>query len=225
YVPFSWPADMGSRSEASITQQIVRDITVGVGETGVRSGIIGEIGNYWPMDDTQAKVLRASARAQVETGAAILIHPGLDTLSPPQILDTLTKAGANHGRIIIGHMDHFEDVGMFREIVRRGSYIEWDIFGYEDTSWTGLGRQTKMTRWATDVERMEWIEVLIAEGFGKQIVIAHDECLKIHRKQYGGKGYGHIMENIVPRMRKRGFTEEHINDILVENPKRILTFE
>ena len=177
------------------------------------------------MTDTQQKVLRASARAQVETGAAILIHPGMVPQSPMEILDVLTRAGAKHDRIIMGHMDLLGDGEMFRDVLKTGSYFEMDIFGYEDSSWLGPGKQKSSTRWMTDAERMDWLEMLVGEGFGKQIVIAHDECLKIHRTQYGGKGYGHILESIVPRMRKRGFTEEHINDILVENPKRILTFE
>ncbi|MDA1190003.1 MAG: phosphotriesterase-related protein, partial [Chloroflexi bacterium] len=48
YVPISHPNDMDSVSEQSITDRIVRDVTVGAGDTGVRSGVIGEIGNFWP---------------------------------------------------------------------------------------------------------------------------------------------------------------------------------
>ena len=41
YVPLSYPADMADRSEQRLTDDIVRDITVGVGDTGIRTGIIG----------------------------------------------------------------------------------------------------------------------------------------------------------------------------------------
>lgn len=225
YVPRSWPKDMGDRSEESITEQIVRDITVGVGDTRVCSGIIGEIGNIFPMGEIQAKILKASAQAQVITGAPILIHPGMDLSSPMQILDILTQSGASFDRIIMGHMDLFHDGGpMYKEVLRTGSYVEMDIFGYEDSSWLGPKFSSGNSRWMTDSERLDLLEMMINEGFSKQIVVAHDKCVNYHRMQYGGKGYGHILENIVPRMRKRGFQEDHINDILVENPKRILTF-
>ena len=60
--------------------------------------VIGEVGNFWPTNDTTIKVLRASARASVETGAAVLIHPGFHPDSPPHILDTLLEGGAEPGR-------------------------------------------------------------------------------------------------------------------------------
>ena len=41
--------------------------------------------------------------------------------------------------------------------------------------------------------------------------------------KYGGHGYGYILANIVPRMRERGIEESAIQDILVNNPKRVLT--
>ena len=41
----------------------------------------------------------------------------------------------------------------------------------------------------------------------------------------GGKGYGHIIDNLIPRMKNFGFTEKEINNILIINPQRILTFK
>jgi phosphotriesterase-related protein len=41
---------------------------------------------------------------------------------------------------------------------------------------------------------------------------------------FGGHGYGRIFRNVVPMMRRRGFTETEIDAILVDNPRRLLTF-
>ena len=105
YTPVSYPADIDSRTEQQITDNIVRDITVGVGDTGVKSGIIGEIGNFWPTNENTRKILRASAHAAIETGAPILIHPGFHPDSPAHILNDLMEAGMDPKRIIIGHLD------------------------------------------------------------------------------------------------------------------------
>ncbi|MFC1984492.1 phosphotriesterase-related protein, partial [Chloroflexota bacterium] len=75
YVGVSHPSELAAKTEEEITEEIVRDITVGVGETGVRAGIIGEIGCSVPLEEDERKVLRASAVAQQRTGAAINIHP------------------------------------------------------------------------------------------------------------------------------------------------------
>ena len=42
--------------------------------------------------------------------------------------------------------------------------------------------------------------------------------------KYGGMGYTHILKNVVPMMKKSGLSEQQIQTILVENPRRALTF-
>ncbi len=223
YVPLSYPDDMDSRSEEDIADEIIRDVTVGVGDTGVRSGVIGEVGNFWPMTDNQRKVLRASGYAQKETGAAVTIHPGTDTASPPQILGVLVDAGADPGKVIMGHLDSYNDTGMLEELVDAGCYVQWDIFGFEDSSFDSLAGQPIEP--FTDVQRMQKMEFMAEQGFGDRILAAHDVCVKRHYRRYGGKSYDHILDNVVPRMRRRGFSQDLIRNILVENPRRALTFK
>ena len=71
---------------------------------------------------------------------------------------------------------------------------------------------------------MEQIGRLIAEGFGDRILLAQDVCSKHRLARYGGHGYDHILKNIVPRMKRTGITEEQLNAMLVDNPKRVLCF-
>ena len=105
YVEAVHPDGMADLSEADIAQQIVDEIRVGVGDSGVKAGIIGEIGCSWPLADGERKVLAAAAAAQRETGAAILIHPGRSPSAPREILDVLAEAGGDVGRVIMGHLD------------------------------------------------------------------------------------------------------------------------
>ena len=112
---------------------------------------------------------------------------------------------------------------IINQVAETGAYLEYDTFGNEDTVWGAVADQPIFI--PTDVQRMQRIEQLIEWGFESQIVIAQDVCFKSHITSHGGKGYAHILESIVPRMRKRGFSNENIDNILIENPKRILTFE
>ena len=93
YVPSSHPPDMGDRTESEIANEIISDLTVGVGETGIRSGVIGEIGCWWPPGPNEPKILRASAYAQSQTGAPILIHPGYHNKAHDKIMATLIEEG------------------------------------------------------------------------------------------------------------------------------------
>ena len=221
YVPVSHPTDMDERTEDDIAAEIIRDVAVGVGETGVRSGIIGEVGNFWPTGENERKVLRASARAQQETGAPILIHPGFHPDSLPAIMETLIEAGADPARVIMGHLDIFPAAAL-ESLAETGCYLEFDGFGVEDTSGGRVAHQPIVV--PSDAQRMDLLEHLVNQGHGDRIVLAQDVCFKFQYLGYGGKGYSHILDNIVPRMRRRGFAEQQIQAFLVENPKRILTF-
>ncbi len=225
YVPLSHPPDMDERTEEAILEEIVRDVTVGVGETGVRTGVIGEVGNHFPMTANERKVLRASARAQAATGAPILIHPGFHRDSPLPILETLVAAGADPARVIFGHLSLCFETDWIGELADRGCFLEFDTFGLE---WSELtAAQTTETTDFTltnDNHRLEMIEWLFKSGYGGQVVISQDNFIKIQQVRFGGKGYAHIPENIVPRMRSRGWREEDIRAVMIDNPARALTF-
>ena len=72
--------------------------------------------------------------------------------------------------------------------------------------------------------RVKEIRQLIEAGFLKQIVLSTDVCMKVHLRQYGGHGYDHIQKYFVPLMLTLGMTREQIDTILIENPRRMLTF-
>ena len=224
YVPVAHPADMDQRSEELLTDKIVDDITVGVGDTGIKSGLIGEVGNFHPLTENERKVLRASASAQVETGAPIMIHPGLYDWSPHGILEVLVAAGADPRNIIFAHLGMaIWDMGAMTELAQAGCFLEFDHLGaYEDSSIRYMGKYNEFA--ASDTQEMDKIEFLIEGGFASQVVISHDANFKHQLTRYGGKGIAHILDNIVPRLRRRGLDQGLIDDLLVHNPQRALTF-
>lgn len=213
--------ELDNKTEDEIAEEIVRDILVGVGNTATRAGIIGEIGCSWPLQDREKKVLRASARAQKRTGAAITIHPGRDERSPMEIIRVLDDAGADIRRVIMGHIDRTGFLPATRyEIAKTGCYLEYDIFGGNPFYPLHFGVFNR----PCDRERIEQIMDLIDRGHLEQILISQDTCLKSKLVRYGGQGYAHILRNILPQMLARGMTEEHIKTIMVKNPSRFLCF-
>ncbi|MDA1188973.1 MAG: phosphotriesterase-related protein [Chloroflexi bacterium] len=223
YVPLSHPPDMDTRSEDSLTEEIIRDVIVGVKDTGVKTGVIGELGNFHPLTANEKKVLRAAARAQVETGAPITTHTGQGNQSSIDILNELVKAGADPKHVMMGHLGpNMRDRKALLELAQSGCYLQYDHFGaFEDT--TSRYLQYSDTT-VNDVQRMEYIEFLFEHGHGSQVLISHDVCWKSHLTRYGGKGYAHILENIVPRLHKRSLTRKDTDAILIHNPARALAF-
>jgi len=221
YVDAAHPVNMNEVSEEEIFEKIVEDITEGVDSTGIKSGIIGEVGCSWPLTDNELKVLRASGKAQMATGAPLLIHPGRHETSPFEIIEILRKAGADLTRTVMAHVERTifkrED---FERLAETGCYVEWDIFGTEQSYYL----PNPNIDMPNDATRMDQIGWLLEGGYEDKIVIAHDICSKQRLIKYGGHGYFYIISHIVPRMRSRGFNQDTIDKILIDNPKSILSF-
>jgi len=227
YVDEARPKGMNFTEEA-LTEENVRDITVGVGNTGIRAGILGEIGNSWPLLDRDKIILRAVSSAQKQTGVPVLIHPGRSPSSPFEIIEVLDKAGADINRVVMSHMEtRIFDHNTRISLAKTGCYFNYDTFSWE--GWFPrrmvLSESNPIkTDLPNDAERINQIMALIDEGFLNQILISHDHCMKHRLWHYGGSGYSHILDNVVPLMREKGMPEEHIHALLVENPRRLLQF-
>jgi len=172
--------------------------------------------------------LRASARAQKETGAPINVHTGTSPSSPFEIVRVLEAAGADLSRVGISHVDsRIFDHRIAAELARTGVYLGYDSFSLE--GW--YERRTVLSEdnplkcdVPNDAGRLNEILALIADGFLDQVLISHDLCMKHRLWKWGGPGYSHILDNVVPLMREKAFTDEQIQGILVENPKRLMQF-
>jgi phosphotriesterase-related protein len=66
-----------------------------------------------------------------------------------------------------------------------------------------------------------FIAIHAVEG---QHPISHDICYRTRLSRFGGHGYGHIFANVVPLMRRRGFSAAEIEQITIGTPRRLLTF-
>lgn len=213
--------ELDRKSVDSVATEIINDLTVGIDGSGIQAGIIGEIGCSWPLQEREKKVLTAAAIAQQETGAAITIHPGRGEDSPLEIIGWLAAAGADINRVIMGHIDR---TGFAKETRQRiaatGCYLEYDIFGGNPFYPLHFGVFNR----PCDRERIEQVKELIDDGHGERVLISQDICLKSKLVKYGGQGYSHILNNIIPQMLARGITETNISTMMVDNPQRLLCF-
>ena len=220
YVEQAQAEDWKQMSEDAMAERIIKDVLEGVGDTGVKSGIIGEVGCSWPWTEAEKRSVRAAARAQRETGAPLLIHPGRHPTAPQEITRVIADAGGDLSRTIMSHIERtIQDFEVLKKLAATGCYLEYDLFGRELAIYPHAAIVLP-----NDGERLDFIIQLIGEGYLDQIVVAHDICHKHQLIKYGGTGYAHLLENVVPVMRRKGMTAEQIHAIFVENPKRVLPF-
>jgi len=222
YVRPLHPEDFSSRSQDSITDEIVRDVEIGVGDTGIRSGIVGEIGCSWPWHDDEKKSVAAAVAAQGETGAALTIHPGRDEKAPVEIVNFIDRAGGDLSRTVMCHVDiRVYDREILRELAATGVYIEYDMFGQESP----FPPHAPNTFMPSDYQRVEQLIGLIDDGYLQRIVLGHDFVCKHRTREFGGHGLDHILSVVTGWMLRQGMSQAQIDTMLVENPRRVLTFE
>jgi len=212
---------LAGRTESDIAKQIVGDIVSGVDDTGIRSGIIGEIGMSWPPNPVEETVLRAACAAQQETGAALLIHPGRDSQSPGHVMGITSDAGVDPSRVIMSHVERtLFSVDDLLRLADTGCYVEFDLFGQE-SSYYSLGPIDM----PNDAQRVDYIIALNEKGFADRILISQDICHKTNLVKYGGEGYTHILDHVLPLMRRKGMTDSQIRTITMSNPQTVLGFD
>ena len=227
YVEDSYPSKehVTRATVEELGEEMIRDIQVGVGATRIKSGMIGELGCSWPLRDNERKMLQAGAYAQNKTGASINVHPGRAPQAIVEIADVLESAGADLSRVVISHMDRCGyPLDVRKGLLERGCVLEYDVFGLEGyyPARSAL-LDGVLPDIPNDVGRIKEIQELIALGYLGQIAISHDIGMKMQLTRYGGWGYAHILRDVVPMMQVYGMTDEQIDTLLVETPRRLLT--
>ena len=210
-----------ARSPDDFAAEMVAQLTEGAWGTDVRAGIIGEIGCQSPWTELERRVMQGALMAQQQTGASLNVHPGRDQDQPQEVADFIAAHGGDTSRLILSHIDRTiaDEEKLFR-LADTGCVIEFDLFGQEQSLY-GLNLQFDLPN---DAIRLRMIRRLIERGHLDQIAISHDICYRSRLQAFGGHGYGHIFRNVLPLMRRRRFTEAEITRIMVETPRRLLTF-
>jgi phosphotriesterase-related protein len=205
--------DVPSRTVSSMRDEIAKDINEGVEDTGIRAGIIGEIGTSESVTDTEWNVLRAAAQAHHETGAAVQIHcthrPGV----MDAILDVVLDQEEVHpSRVIACHVDLLpDDVDYAKRLADRGVYLAYDCWGHPVPA-GGIR--------VSDEQRLAGAEKLVAAGYAGQLLFSHDIGLPSRFAAYGGPGYDHLVNVVAPALLARGVSRATLAEIMIQNPRR-----
>jgi len=201
------------RSVDSLADELVAEASEGVGETGVRPGVIGEIGTDKPwLSAQEERVHRAAARAARRTGLAITTHGVLSAVGLDQ-LRVFEEEGADPARVVIGHADSYPVLEHHLAIVEHGACVEFDFLGmsFSAVERHGEGRVIGL------------LCELLSRGHVERVLLSQDVCHDSQLTRFGGNGYTYLARTFLPRLREAGVSEAEIETMTVANPRRILT--
>lgn len=218
YIRESHPPEVARNDVDGLTALILKDVREGIDGTGVRPGVIGEIGTGEPVHDEEWKVLDAACAAQVETGLPLSVHvyPALGRTAP-EVVEHILRRGVPPEKVIVCHMDGNMDVDYQISVAKTGVWLSYDCFGLE-VYFDSTGRYR-----CHDSERETCLLKLVEAGYEDQLVISQDVCMKIQLRKYGGYGYDHILRHIKPSLERRGLPADVFEKLSTSNPQRALT--
>jgi phosphotriesterase-related protein len=209
------------RGVEAMAELFIHELTRGIGDTGVKAGIIKVATGEGKITDYEYDVLSAAATAAVETGAPITTHTDQGTMGEEQQAFLLEKGVPAH-RIIIGHSCGSSDHDYHMRLLEKGSYLGFDRFGLDIL--------------APDEQRIDALVALLQKQQERRIVVSHDSVWCTRGQPFPAEMLAaidvdklfnptHFHRNIIPALLARGVSREQIDTMLVDNPRRFFQGE
>jgi phosphotriesterase-related protein len=200
----------------------VKELTEGIGETGIVAGLVKVATGAPAITEYERKLLVAGGRAAAKVGCPVLTHTDHASLGLEQIA-ILTAQGVPSHRILVGHSDGRDDHAYHRALAERGAYVGFDRFGLE--------------AFIQDDRRIDSVCRMVDAGFVRSTCLSHDSVCAawLGRPVFGGRVVvpaealaasqpnweaTHLFRRILPRLRERGISEQDVRTMFVENPAR-----
>jgi phosphotriesterase-related protein len=198
----------------ALADRLIAELNHGVDGTGVRPGVIGELGTErFQITALEERVFRAAARAQRATGVAISTHTThFGDLALEQVA-LLRDEGVAAERIIVGHLGERRNARDVLAVAATGVFVQIDHVGRPASA--GTQREEQRARNVVDVVR---------GGHLDQVLLSMDICANSQLHWNGGHGYDYLLTTFVPLLYREGLTEPEVRTMLVDNPRRALAY-
>jgi len=202
-----------------IYELFMTEITQGFAKTGIKAGVIKVGSSHNEITDYEQILFRTAARVQKETGVPIITHTQEGTMGPEQA-ELLIEAGADPGKVMIGHMSDNLDKNYQIKTLDKGVYVAWDRMGLQGLAGCPM-----------DDQRYDVMANLIKGGYDQRMMISHDAIINwLGRPLNIPEDYlpfianwnpTHLFVNVIPALKARGVTQDQIHTIIEANPRRL----
>ncbi len=216
YLQASHPERVAGMSARDIADEIVQEAVEGVDGSGIRIGLIGEIGVSGDFTEQEQRSLRGAAQAQRRCGLPLMVHlPGWYRHAH-RVLDIVAEEGGDVRHTVLCHMNPSgHDVAYQTSLAERGAFLEYDMIGM-DYWYADQGVQCP-----SDEDNARAIAGLIERGHIDSLLLSQDVFLKMMLTRHGGFGYAYVQRHFLPRLGRHGVGADAIRRLMVSNPRRV----
>jgi phosphotriesterase-related protein len=195
-----------------MVDMFVRDITDGIAGTGVRAAFLKCAIDEPGLTPGVERIMRAVAKAHGQTGAPITVHTHPGTKRGSDAVRVFGEEGVDPARVVLGHSGDSTDADHLQELADGGFLLGMDRFGIDVSS--------------PFAERVAIVAELCRRGYAGSMVLSHDASCYIDWVDpvafalMPNWNYTHIHRDVLPALREAGVTDEQIDAMLVDNPRR-----
>ena len=197
-----------------MVELFVRDIQEGIAGTGVRAGILKCATGEQGVTPGVERVLRAVAQAHGRTGVPIATHTDAASRQGLAQQQIFAEEGVDLSRVVIGHCGDVSDLDYLEELAATGSWLGMDRFGLDIL--------------LPFEERVRTVAALCERGRADRMVLSQDACCFIDwfpqellPAALPNWHHLHLLQDVVPALKRLGVTDEQVHTMLVDNPRRI----
>jgi phosphotriesterase-related protein len=208
--------DSGEGGLDPMTELFAADITEGIAGTGVKAAFLKCAIEDEGLTPGVERVLRAVARAHLLTGAPVMVHTHPASQSGLAALRVLTEEGADPTRVLMAHSGDCADLDYLARLADAGCLLGMDRFGLDIL--------------LPFEQRVATVAALAGRGYAGNMVLSHDASCHIDWFPPGlipvfapNWHFTHLLDDVLPALRRRDVTGEQIDAMLVANPRRYFT--
>jgi phosphotriesterase-related protein len=197
-----------------MVELFVRDIQEGIAGTGVRAGILKCATDQQGVTPGVERVLRAVAQAHLRTGVPITTHTHAASRQGLAQQRILAEEGVDLSRVVIGHCGDTIDLDYLEELAAAGSWLGMDRFGLDNL----LPLEARVRTVAAMCERGHAGRMVLSQDANCFIDWLPQELVSTALPNWH---YLHLLKDVVPTLQRVGVTDEQVQTMLVDNPRRI----
>jgi phosphotriesterase-related protein len=214
------PPFFAARDADMIAELFVHDIEQGIQGSEIKAAFLKCAADEPGLTENVEKLHRAVARASVATGTPIMAHSRPASETGPRQIEIFEEEDVDLGKVQIAHTGDTDDLDYIERLLEKGVWIGLDRFGLE----VFLPMERRLPTAAALLER----------GYADRMFLSQDYCATLdwyppaigRQMMEAGltKGWSMtlVFDDVIPALREAGMTDEQLETMLVENPKRWL---
>src|SRR5215217_1444570 len=213
------PQFLMNRDEEAIASIFVHEIENGIQGTGIKAAFIKCAADAAGVTPTIEKIHRAAARASRQTGRPIMAHSRPASGTGLEQMRIFSEEGVDPGKVQVAHTGDTDNLAYIERLLDTGCWIGMDRYGLD------IFLPTE--------QRQKTLLALLEKGDADRMFLSQDWCSTLdwftpeaeeQIKPTAAPNWSmtFLFEQVIPELKERGMTDEQLDQMMVENPKRWL---